>query len=255
MVDPAKPIGSTSPTSKFPTFELLESSLDGFAVHWHPAADASRKLVIALRFNFVSTDFTFSKGASNIAVRLCVKTEILKPSALYSAPSMSAEICYCKLQILREHGAARKQSNDLARVMKKVQDLEGEFVTVDSQSRILSKAPEADRSGSSEVRSTRLHSKFDVFGEVRESELQSLLASSKSSRPTTSLHMRGENLDDPDSRPFPSTDRGTSNEAHKSRQASSPKRGFPQVSAVVKHEQFKSSPQMQLRPERALKTG
>jgi hypothetical protein len=233
FVDPARIGFKSSASFRFPKFELVESSLDGFAVIWCPAPDAAQEFVVALRFNFVSTDFTFLKGANNIAVRLCVKTEVLEFFPLYSAPSMGAEICYGKLQLLREHGAARKQTDDLARTMKKVEDMKRKIATINSQAETSSEVLTVREHRRCEAKSAGLYSNRRAFGDMQESKLQSLLACSQSSRSITYLDLRGEPLDDPDARPFPFSNNGIYGRLHQSWQTSSSRHDLPRASATT----------------------
>ncbi|KAJ5982695.1 hypothetical protein N7451_012795 [Penicillium sp. IBT 35674x] len=58
---------------------LEEAFVDGFCVTW--TADSSAKTqeaVISLKYNFLSTDFSRSKGVKWVPVRLCAKTQILR---------------------------------------------------------------------------------------------------------------------------------------------------------------------------------
>jgi len=64
-----------------PQIELESASFDGFCVTWVPnPSTGSSDCSIAVRFNFLSTDFSHSKGVKGIPVRLCAKTEMVRPS-------------------------------------------------------------------------------------------------------------------------------------------------------------------------------
>ena len=56
--------------------ELESSSFDGFCVTWTPGANCAAECTINVRFNFLSTDFSHSKGVKGIPVRLCAKTSV-----------------------------------------------------------------------------------------------------------------------------------------------------------------------------------
>lgn len=103
--------------------ESRQTFLDGFCLTWTADPSASTSdCSISVRFNFLSTDFSLSKGVKGIPVRLCVKTELLSPTDnLGKAPV--PERCYCKVKLFRDHGAERKLSNDLAHANKTIEKL------------------------------------------------------------------------------------------------------------------------------------
>ena len=75
-----------------------------------------------MRFNFLSTDFSHSKGVKGIPVRLCAKTEILSSGSPQSPPEQS-EICFCKVKLFRDHGAERKLASDILHIKKTIEKL------------------------------------------------------------------------------------------------------------------------------------
>lgn len=98
--------------------QLERTSIDGFSIIW--TADVARNIAscnIPVRFNFLSTDFSRSKGVTGVPVRLCTKTEILK------GEPHEAEMCYGIVKLFRDHGAERKMSNDEAYAKKRVEKL------------------------------------------------------------------------------------------------------------------------------------
>jgi len=100
--------------------ELESASFDGFCVRWTHTADFGNGLLecpIPVRFNFLSTDFSHSKGVKGVPVRLCAKTELLGPTVDAQIP----EICHCKVKLFRDHGAERKLANDVAHVKKMIE--------------------------------------------------------------------------------------------------------------------------------------
>ncbi|KAK3898840.1 CP2 transcription factor-domain-containing protein, partial [Staphylotrichum tortipilum] len=111
--------------------ELESSSFDGFSVIWTPGVNGAVECSVAVRFNFLSTDFSHSKGVKGIPVRLCAKThQVPAADASSSSPddannnsSAAAEVCYCKVKLFRDHGAERKLSNDVAHVRKTIDKL------------------------------------------------------------------------------------------------------------------------------------
>ncbi|KAL3952259.1 hypothetical protein ACCO45_013976 [Purpureocillium lilacinum] len=109
--------------------ELETSSFDGFSVTWTPGVNGAPEVNIAVRFNFLSTDFSHSKGVKGIPVRLCAKTTLVSPSP---APDTSPEICFCKVKLFRDHGAERKLSNDVAHVKKSIDKLKQQLAQLES---------------------------------------------------------------------------------------------------------------------------
>ncbi|KAF3386504.1 Grainyhead-like protein 2, partial [Penicillium rolfsii] len=103
--------------------QVEQASFDGFCVIWtaNPAT-GTPDCSIPVRFNFLSTDFSHSKGVKGIPVRLCAKTELVTPGDELASPR-EAEVCYCKVKLFRDHGAERKLSNDIAHVKKSIEKL------------------------------------------------------------------------------------------------------------------------------------
>ncbi|KAJ5776709.1 uncharacterized protein N7511_001720, partial [Penicillium nucicola] len=100
------------------------ASVDGFCVTWTPdMASETFECVIPVRFNFLSTYFSHCKGVKGEPVRLCVKTEILGSRDREAALKQEPGINFCLVKVLRNHGAQRKLSNDIAHVEKIIQKL------------------------------------------------------------------------------------------------------------------------------------
>ncbi|KAI9833870.1 MAG: hypothetical protein M1826_006393 [Phylliscum demangeonii] len=126
--------------------EVESSSFDGFAVRWTAAAGASAAdCAIAVRFNFLSTDFSHSKGVKGIPVRLCAKTEAITTPASPTTPAPTSEVCFGKVKLFRDHGAERKLSNDVAHVKKTIDKLQQQIAQVESG---LKEAGKRKRTGS-----------------------------------------------------------------------------------------------------------
>jgi hypothetical protein len=103
------------------------ASFDAFCVTWTGTPEAGcSECVVNVRLNFLSTDFSVSKGVKGVPTRLCVKTEMIGLEDGMPAPGVGneAEICYCKVKVFREHGAERKLSNDMAHVRKVIHKVE-----------------------------------------------------------------------------------------------------------------------------------
>jgi hypothetical protein len=102
------------------TSMLVEQvSLDGFSVTWtgNPA-DRMPQCSIPVRFNFLSTDFTLSKGVKGMQVRLCAKTK-----QLGEVDTQEPEVYFCNVKLFRDHGAERKLSNDATSIRKRIEKL------------------------------------------------------------------------------------------------------------------------------------
>lgn len=103
-----------------PQLELNEEFLNGFSMTWTTSPWTSlSECSIPVRFNFLSTDFTLTKGVKGLSVRLCVKTD----QANNTEPHYQPEVCFCKIRVFRDHGAERKLSNDVTNVQKRIQKL------------------------------------------------------------------------------------------------------------------------------------
>ncbi|KAJ5109619.1 CP2 transcription factor [Penicillium argentinense] len=184
--------------------KIGESSLDGFCVTWtvQPGNNIHR-CTIPVRFNFLSTDFTHSKGVKGMSVRLCSKTEQLN-----FLQDRESEICFCKVKLFRDHGAERKLANDATITRKKIERLK----------KMLEKSegpePQNKRKRSSIETQSRLNHEsgwtggiFDSppptpFHDKQQRKLTALLKSLSSSRPESVFGIRGDSIDDPELNPI-----------------------------------------------------
>nr|POF15260.1 isoform 2 of grainyhead-like protein 2 like [Quercus suber] len=199
-----------------PRVELESASFDGFCVTWSPSAGAV-ECPISVRFNFLSTDFSHSKGVKGIPVRLCTKTEILTDSASRGVQHSAPEVCYCKVKLFRDHGAERKLSNDVAHVKKTIDKLNQQIAQIESGTRdsgkrkrgVMSRASQDERPGKMAKHHRRTWSMSSVTsngarGSAEEdlhtklSNLQDMFTSTK---PASILYLRGDEQDDPDLHP------------------------------------------------------
>ncbi|KAG9250601.1 CP2 transcription factor-domain-containing protein [Emericellopsis atlantica] len=208
--------------------ELESASFDGFSVVWTPGAHGQADVNIAVRFNFLSTDFSHSKGVKGIPVRLCSKTTALGPDPAQQSPTSSpAEVCYCKVKLFRDHGAERKLSNDVAHVKKSIDKVKHTISQVESGMKDFSKRKrggggfpgkpkmEMQRPGKVQKhkrtwsmssassadgghggQGARSHMEDDLHVKLR--TLQDMFSSP---RPVSVLYLRGEEHDDPDAHP------------------------------------------------------
>lgn len=200
--------------------ELETSSFDGFSVIWTPGVNGSAEVNIAVRFNFLSTDFSHSKGVKGIPVRLCAKTNPIPCDPSQPAADANPETCFCKVKLFRDHGAERKLSNDVAHVKKSIDKLKQQIVQAESglkdfgkrkRSSGAAKINEAQRPGKVQKhkRTWSMSSASSAGGgggrpSVEEDlhfKLQTLQDMFTSTRPVSVLYLRGEELDDPDLHP------------------------------------------------------
>ncbi|KAJ5382755.1 CP2 transcription factor [Penicillium concentricum] len=122
-VEYVDPLQGGSDAHRHRQVQVESMCVDGFCVTWtaNPATGVS-DCNIPVRFNFLSTDFSHSKGVKGIPVRLCAKTELLSPGEETGVPR-DMELSYCKVKLFRDHGAERKLSNDIAHVKKTIDKL------------------------------------------------------------------------------------------------------------------------------------
>lgn len=200
--------------------ELETSSFDGFSVTWTPGINAPPEVNIAVRFNFLSTDFSHSKGVKGIPVRLCAKTTPIPCDASRPAADANPETCFCKVKLFRDHGAERKLSNDVAHVKKSIDKLKQQIAQAESglkdfgkrkRSNGAAKVNDAQRPGKVQKhkRTWSMSSTSSAGGgggrpsmeEDLHFKLQTLQDMFTSTRPVSVLYLRGAELDDPDLHP------------------------------------------------------
>ncbi|KAM5352087.1 hypothetical protein ACJ41O_004810 [Fusarium nematophilum] len=201
--------------------ELESFSFDGFCVTWTPGINGPPEVNIAVRFNFLSTDFSHSKGVKGIPVRLCAKTHPIPCDPSQPAADANPEICYCKVKLFRDHGAERKLSNDVAHVKKSIDKLKQQIAQAESglkdfgkrkRSSGAAKVGDAQRPGKVQKhkRTWSMSSASSAGGgnsgrvsmeEDLHFKLQTLQDMFTSTRPVSVLFLRGEELDDPDLHP------------------------------------------------------
>ena len=194
--------------------ELESASFDGFSVVWTPNGSSNiADCSVAVRFNFLSTDFSHSKGVKGIPVRLCAKTEMISSGTPDSPPAPSSEVCFCKVKLFRDHGAERKLSNDVAHVKKTIDKLKQQISQVESGIKDFGKRKRSGsmigKSGSHRPGKVQKHKRtWSVSSHSSagrpgvEEDLHSKLATVQdmftSTRPISVLYLRGLEHDDPD---------------------------------------------------------
>ncbi|GAB7356340.1 hypothetical protein MBLNU459_g7131t1 [Dothideomycetes sp. NU459] len=213
-VDQTQMNGGTEDASR-PQVELESASFDGFCVTWTPGSNGNTECPISVRFNFLSTDFSHSKGVKGIPVRLCTKTELLLDSMSPSS-GPAHEVCYCKVKLFRDHGAERKLANDVSHVKKMIEKLNQQIAQMESGMRDLGKRKRSgsiSKSGSGRPGKMPKHKRTwsmssTASGGGRNSaeddlhlKLIALQDMFGSTRPASILFLRGAESDDPDLHP------------------------------------------------------
>ncbi|KFY94789.1 hypothetical protein V500_03054 [Pseudogymnoascus sp. VKM F-4518 (FW-2643)] len=197
--------------------ELETASFDGFSIVWAPGAAGLTECNLAVRFNFLSTDFSHSKGVKGIPVRFCAKTVDLGPSLPHAVPPPT-EVAYCKVKLFRAHGAERKLSNDVAHVKKTIDKLKRQFAQSEASMKAsgkrkrnsyISKSAAAEPSDNvpkhEREQSTSSASSAGGLTPVEEDlhyKLQQQQDVLTSTRPVSILHLCGAEQDDPDLHPI-----------------------------------------------------
>ncbi|KAH7362165.1 CP2 transcription factor [Plectosphaerella cucumerina] len=204
--------------------EVESSSFDGFCVTWTPGINSGPECNIAVRFNFLSTDFSHSKGVKGIPVRLCSKTTVLPADPLQPAADAHPEICFCKVKLFRDHGAERKLSNDVAHVKKSIDKLKQQIAQAESGLKDFSKRKRSAASqakmplGDQRPGKVQKHKRTWSMSSASSAgagagggrppieeelhfKLQTLQDMFSSTRPVSILYLRGDDLDDPDAHP------------------------------------------------------
>ncbi|PTU21774.1 hypothetical protein P175DRAFT_0508692 [Aspergillus ochraceoroseus IBT 24754] len=216
-VEYVDPIQGGIEDQKSRQIQLEHSSFDGFCVTWSPSPiTGTSECAISVRFNFLSTDFSHSKGVKGIPVRLCAKTERISGGASDTAGKES-EVCYCKVKLFRDHGAERKLSNDVAHVRKTIEKLrqqiqQNEMGAGGYGKRKRSNGPVAFKSSDPRPAKISKHKrtlstgsqdgsgKMSVGDDLLE-KLSLLQDMFSSTRPVSVLGLQGDENDDPDMYP------------------------------------------------------
>ena len=197
-----------------PQVELESASFDGFSVTWTPAPGAScAECSVAVRFNFLSTDFSHSKGVKGIPVRLCAKTDLISSGTPESPPRPTAEVCFSKVKLFRDHGAERKLSNDVAHIKKTIDKIKQQIAQLEvgpnefgkrKRSGSIASKGSANRPGKviKHKRTWSISSQGSGGRPAMEDDLHQKLSNIQamftSTRPVSVLHLKGDEHDDPD---------------------------------------------------------
>ena len=200
--------------TKRPRVELENASFDSFSVTWTPQPNSiAADCAVAVRFNFLSTDFSHSKGVKGIPVRLCAKTEMLSSSTPDSRPGPATEVCFCKVKLFRDHGAERKLSNDISHIKKTIEKLKQQITQAESGSIPTGKRKRSGSKGTSSRpvkiqkhnRTWSISSHNSMDRPAIEDDFHVKLATMEdmftSTRPVSVLYLKGYPQDDPDKFP------------------------------------------------------
>jgi CP2 transcription factor len=181
---------------------LETASVDGFSVLWAQGSGGPAECHIAVRFNFLSTDFSHSKGVKGILSRLCAKTEVIATDSLYCAPDVP-EIYFCNVKVFRDHGAERKLFNDVDYVKKTIDKLKQQIAQAETR---MKDSGKRKRSGSITTKVTRSSGPGKALKHTAEEDLpfklQTMQDMFASTRPVSALYVRGQEQDDPDLHPI-----------------------------------------------------
>lgn len=213
-------VSSPQPPGQAADVHVEKEFFDGFCITWTAPHSYPPECEVQFRCNFLSTDFSRSKGVKGIPVRLCAKSEVVAFPHM-GPPMMQPEICYCKIKLFRDHGAERKLTNDEAAIrrllskteeqMRQTQpDEEDEYKHFDASGkrRASDYSPKATRpskiarhkrSGSvSSEASFQADEGLEGDLPVKVASLNKLL---RSKQDITIFFLRGEEGDDPDLHP------------------------------------------------------
>jgi CP2 transcription factor len=118
--------------------KLESTSHDSFSVLWYPSETGSTECSVDFKLNFLSTDFSYSKGVKGVPVRLCVKTDMRWPGSSRGKDRvveqiLASETCYCKVKLFRDHRAERNLSYDIANVRKSIRKIETQLADANTQ--------------------------------------------------------------------------------------------------------------------------
>jgi hypothetical protein len=204
--------GQSTEVDSRKTVGLDTASLDGFSVLWTPGKGGLAGCNVAVRFNFLSTDFSYSKGTRGVPSRLCTKTEVVSTDLLPSSPEVP-EICFCKVKLFRDYSTERKLSNDIAYVKKTIDKLKQQIAQVETGITDFGKRKQSGSVATKVIRSSRQgkvpkHKKTWSISSASPSEedlyfkLQTMQDMFTSARPVSVLYVRREEQDDPDIHPI-----------------------------------------------------
>jgi hypothetical protein len=192
--------------------ELDTACIDGFSVLWSQGLGGRGGCNLAVRFNFLSTDFSHAKGVRGIPSRLCAKTVVVSPRSLQSLSEVP-EVCFCEVKLFRDHGAERKHMNDIAHVNKVIDKLKQQIAEIETEmnglekrkhrASIATKVTQRSRPGNvpNHKRTWSMLSESSAEEDLH-SKMSTMQVMLFSTRPVSILNVRGQEQDDPDRHPI-----------------------------------------------------
>ncbi|KAJ5982286.1 hypothetical protein N7451_012386 [Penicillium sp. IBT 35674x] len=189
------------PASSDCEFQVEQEFFDGFCITWKLNHATGLNICdFSLRLHFLSTDFTLSKGVKGMPVRLCAQIQELTSPVNNRKPD-DPEICYCKIQLFRDHGAERKMSIDNGNLTKAIEKLKQKMSSVTPNS-VTRKRKRGDHSESTHqvletIRAPKLEMQQKPSNDAMDSKLIELERMALSKQPRTILALRGSKGDDP----------------------------------------------------------
>ncbi|KAJ5288291.1 hypothetical protein N7508_011066 [Penicillium antarcticum] len=177
-------------------------SLDGFCVTWYSDPTTGRRgCLMGVRFHFLSTDFSHTKGVKGAPIKLCAKTETVG-----SSPS---EISCCKVKLFREHGAERKMFNDVSQLKRAIERRRHDYVKAKSGGSHLGKRKRGSRFVLNKSEKELEEERREQLQKSLDDELAMMQNRFNSNRPVTNFCLPGSEKDDPDLFPMKMVDEET----------------------------------------------
>jgi hypothetical protein len=153
---------------------------------------------MGVRFHFLSTDFSHTKGVKGVPIKLCAKTETIG-----LGPS---EISCCKVKLFREHGAERKMFNDVSQLKRAIESRRHDYVKAESGGGHLGKRKRGSRSVLSKSEKELEDERREQLQKSLDEELAMMQNRFYSNRPVTNFCLPGSKKDDPDLFPIKMVD-------------------------------------------------
>ncbi|KAJ6003877.1 hypothetical protein N7540_013159 [Penicillium herquei] len=182
-------------------FHVERASLDGFAIKWFTNASGVSACTLGIRFNFLSTDFSYSKGVKGSPLRLFAKTETITPGI--------PELSYCKVKVFRDHGAERKMFTDVSQLKRAIERRKVDYLKALSGGENLGKRK---RGSQSIVDTNNMDTRDERMAHLQnnlDAELAEMHRAFSSNRSVSKFCLPGDVKDDPDLFPIQLLDEGT----------------------------------------------
>lgn len=192
-----------------PSIELEAAFLDSFSVTWGAPGLSAGTCSIQIQFSFLPTDFGHYKGVKSNPVRLYAKTEPIWSSTPNLLLDPTAEICFCKINLLKDQDAKRAFTNGIPYIKNTIEKLEQQLALMENDDKDIgsaSKGANPRRCKILKYKQTLSASSQGVDGQsAAEDDLHTKLAKFRhmllSIRPISVLNAKGGERDDPDDFP------------------------------------------------------